>query len=181
MVSFYARVADEQIFTSGRDMRGDKVIPKPRGWKYLYTYEHTIWQLVSSWHWNLLYRHCALMEKKCIWWKIIQNIWIKFMVLILTGKPAFLILQKCVCLLYAAVPSELLEASEDWVVSPSQITSYFVMVSRLWLAISYLHGERCWHTCAVVVRQPGIVLVERQEQVTSKLDLGFLAWYFNLT
>lgn len=132
-----------------------------------------IWQLVSSWHWNLLHHHCAVIEKKHIWWKIIQNIWIKFMVFILTGKPEFLILQKCVCLLYAAAPSgELLEASENWVVSPSQITSRFVMVSRLWLAVSDLHGEHFWHTCAIVVRQPGIVLAECQERVTSKFDLS---------
>lgn len=87
--------------------------------------------------------------KKHIWWKIIQNIWMKFMVFILTGKPAFLILQECVCLLYAAVPSgELLEASENWVVSPSQITSRFVTVSRLWLAISDPHSVLMMSLCS---------------------------------
>ena len=118
-------------------------------------------------------------RKKRIWWKSIQNIWIKFMACILTGKPAFLILQKCVCLLYAAASSgELLEASENWAVSPSQITCCFVMVSRLWLAISSLHGQHFWRTCATPVRQPGIVLVECQGRGTSKSDLGFLPRYY---
>lgn len=86
--------------------------------------------------------------KKHIWWKIIQNTWMKFMVFILSGKAAFLILQECVCLVYAAVPSgELLEASENWVVSPFQITSCFVTVSQLWLAISDLHGALMMSLC----------------------------------
>lgn len=116
--------------------------------------------------------------KKHIWWKIIQNIWMKFIVFILTGKPAFLILQECVCLLYAAVPSgELLEASENWVVSPSQITSRFVTVSRLWLAISDPHSVLMMSLCSRR-RQPKPMLAECREWITSKFDLSVLAWCY---
>lgn len=55
-----------------------------------------------------------LGKKKRIWWNIIQNTLIMFMVFILTGKTAFLILRKRACLLYAAVPAgEPLEAHES--------------------------------------------------------------------
>lgn len=51
----------------------------------------------------------------------------------------------CVCLLYTAVPSGELE---NWVVSPSQIASHFVMVSWLWLAVSDLHSALMMFLCS---------------------------------
>lgn len=173
MVSFYSRIADEQIFTSERD-RGNKVIPELRECVYIWTYDP---QLLSSWHWNLLHLHCAVTEKGVSGAGLFKRLELSLWVSYLKKKQHF---SSCknVCLLYAAVPSELLEASKNWVVSPSQIMSLFVMVSRLWLAVSDLHGKYFWPTCAVVVRQPGIVLLESQEWVISKFNFGFLAWYY---
>lgn len=114
--------------------------------------------------------------KKHIWWKIIQNIWMKFMVFILTGKAAFLILQECVCLQCAAVLSG--ELLENWVVSPSQISPRFVTVSQLWLAVSDLHSSLIISLCSCSEAAQNHGLAEGQEWITSKFDLSVLAWYY---
>lgn len=114
--------------------------------------------------------------KKHIWWKIIQNTWMKFMVFILTVKPAFLILQECVCLLYAAVPSG--ELLENWVVSPSQITSLFVTVSQLWLGVSDLRSALRMSLCSPSETAPNRACRVPGFWITSKFDLSVLAWYY---
>lgn len=89
-----------------------------------------------------------------------------FMVFILTGKTAFLILRKRACLLYAAVPAgEPLEAHESWSASCAEPASCFAVVFRLRLAVSC----PAW---VAVARQQGFVLAGCHEQVTSSSDLS---------
>lgn len=140
---------------------------------FVCTYECMIWQLVSSWHWNLLHHRCAVMKKSISGGRLFKIFELSLGETSISHPAKMCVSAVC----SSSFRRELLEASENWVVSPSQITSCFVMVSRLWLAISDLHGEHFWPTCATVMRQPGIVLAECQEWVTSKPDLGFLAWY----
>lgn len=133
----------EQIFTSERDKRGDEITPEQRGWKYVCTNERTTWQLVLSWHRN--HHHCAVTENKNLIIQIFElSLWFSYI-----QKKQHFSSWKNVYLLYAAVPPR--EAAlEDGVISPSQIASRFVMVSRLWLAVSHLQGEHFWRTCAIV-------------------------------
>lgn len=113
--------------------------------------------------------------KKHIWWKIIQNIWMKFLVFILTGKAAFLILQECVCLQCAAVLSG--ELLESWVVSPSQISPRFVTVSQLWLAVGDLHSALMMSLCSCSEAAQNHAC--RVPAVNNfKFDLSVLAWYY---
>lgn len=111
-------------------------------------YELTVCQQVSSWHWNLLHHHCAVMERSISGGRLFKifewSLWFSYL-----QENQHFSSCKNVCLLYAAVPSgELLEAYENWVVSPSQITSRFVTVSRLWLAISDLHSVLMMSLCS---------------------------------